>query len=67
MRIRNTDRKINLRLLPCNFPASRDSANIYQCLKNLYIQKVKLAGIRCLFDPWIRDTGCVKNQDPDPG
>ncbi len=24
-------------------------------------------GIRCLFDPWIRDPGWVKNQDPDPG
>ncbi len=24
-------------------------------------------GIRCLFDCWIRDTGWVKNQDPDPG
>jgi hypothetical protein len=23
--------------------------------------------IRCLFDPWIRDPGWVKNQDPDPG
>jgi hypothetical protein len=22
--------------------------------------------IRCLFDPWIRDPGWVKNQDPDP-
>jgi hypothetical protein len=21
---------------------------------------------RCLFDPWIRDPGWVKNQDPDP-
>ncbi len=25
------------------------------------------SGIRCLFDPWIRDPGWVKNQDPDPG
>jgi hypothetical protein len=24
-------------------------------------------GIRCLFDPWIRDPGWIKNQDPDPG
>ncbi len=23
-------------------------------------------GIRCLFDPWIRDPRWVKNQDPDP-
>jgi hypothetical protein len=23
--------------------------------------------IRCLFDPWIRDPGWVKSQDPDPG
>jgi hypothetical protein len=23
--------------------------------------------IRYLFDPWIRDPGWVKNQDPDPG
>jgi hypothetical protein len=22
------------------------------------------SGIRCLFDPWIRDPGWVKNQDP---
>jgi hypothetical protein len=21
----------------------------------------------CLFDPWIRDPGWVKNQNPDPG
>jgi hypothetical protein len=26
-----------------------------------------LSGIRCLFDPWIRDLGWVQNQDPDPG
>jgi hypothetical protein len=25
------------------------------------------SGIRCLFDPWIRDPGWVNNQDPDPG
>ncbi len=25
------------------------------------------SGIRCLFDPWIRDPGWVKSQDPDPG
>jgi hypothetical protein len=25
------------------------------------------SGIRCLYDPWIRDTGWVKYQDPDPG
>jgi hypothetical protein len=25
------------------------------------------SGIRCLFDPWIRDPGWVKNQNPDPG
>jgi hypothetical protein len=25
------------------------------------------SGIRCLFDPWIRDLGWVKNQNPDPG
>ncbi len=24
-------------------------------------------GIRCLFDPWIRDPGGIKKQDPDPG
>ncbi len=24
-------------------------------------------GIRCLSDPWIRDPGRVKNNDPDPG
>ncbi len=23
--------------------------------------------IRCLFDPWIRDPGWLKNQDPNPG
>jgi hypothetical protein len=23
--------------------------------------------IRCFFDPWVRDPGWVKNQDPDPG
>jgi hypothetical protein len=25
------------------------------------------SGIWCLFDPWIRNPGWVKNQDPDPG
>jgi hypothetical protein len=25
------------------------------------------SGIRCLFDPWIRDSGWVNNQVPDPG
>ncbi len=25
------------------------------------------SGIRCPFDPWNRDSGWVKNQDPDPG
>ncbi len=25
------------------------------------------SGIQCLFDPWIRDPGWVKNQDLDPG
>jgi hypothetical protein len=25
------------------------------------------SGIRCLFDPWIRDPGRVKNQVPDSG
>jgi hypothetical protein len=25
------------------------------------------SGIGCLFDPWIRDPGWVKSQDPDPG
>jgi hypothetical protein len=25
------------------------------------------SGNRGLFDPWIRDLGWVKNQDPDPG
>jgi hypothetical protein len=24
------------------------------------------SGIRCLCDPWIRDPGWVKSQDPDP-
>jgi hypothetical protein len=24
------------------------------------------SGIRCLLDPWIREPGWVKNQDPDP-
>jgi hypothetical protein len=25
------------------------------------------SGIRCRFDPWIRDPGWIKSQDPDPG
>ncbi len=25
------------------------------------------SGIQCFFDPWIRDPGWVKKQDPDPG
>jgi hypothetical protein len=25
------------------------------------------SGIRCLFDPWIRDPGWVKSKDSDPG
>ncbi len=24
------------------------------------------SGIRCLFDPWIRDPGGIKSQEPDP-
>jgi hypothetical protein len=26
-----------------------------------------ISGIRCLFDPWIRDPGWVESQHPDPG
>jgi hypothetical protein len=33
--------------------------------KNQYCESG--SGIRCLFDPWIRDPGWVKSQDPDPG
>ncbi len=25
------------------------------------------SGIQCRFDPWIREPGWVKSQDPDPG
>jgi hypothetical protein len=25
------------------------------------------SGIRCIFDPWIRDPGWVESQHPDPG
>jgi hypothetical protein len=36
-----------------------------------YLQGVKKqcsgSGIRCLFDPWIRDLRWVKNQDPETG
>jgi long-subunit acyl-CoA synthetase (AMP-forming) len=39
-------------------PKVRLSLNFYQCCGS---------GIRCLFDPCIRDLGWVKNQDPDPG
>ncbi len=30
-------------------------------------QSVLRIRIRCLFDPWIRDPGGVKNKNPDPG
>jgi hypothetical protein len=39
-------------------------------LKNFYFGAVSWIRIRdpvCLFDPWIRDSGWVKNKDPDPG
>ncbi len=36
----------------------------YSCLKQCCGSG---SGIRCLFDPWIRDPGWVRNQDPDPG
>jgi hypothetical protein len=51
----------------------RRSLNI---LKKLHEKAIKItsvadpdqgSGIRCLFDPWIRDPGWVKSQDPDPG
>ncbi len=32
-----------------------------------YLIAVLRIWIRCLFDPWIRDPGWVKNQDQDPG
>jgi hypothetical protein len=33
----------------------------------LFARLPNTSGIRCLLDPWIRDPGWVKNQDPDPG
>jgi hypothetical protein len=38
----------------------KDTFLLYQCCRSG-------SGIRCLFDPWIRVPGWVKNQDPDPG
>jgi hypothetical protein len=35
--------------------------------KTYIIEQCSGSGIRCLFDPWNRDRGWVKNQDPDPG
>jgi hypothetical protein len=29
--------------------------------------ELSVPGIRCLFDPWIRDPGWVESQHPDPG
>jgi hypothetical protein len=32
------------------------------------VLRIRLRDPGCLFfDPWIRDQGWVKNQDPDPG
>jgi hypothetical protein len=36
------------------------------CASGLTVGAVLRIGIRCLFDPWIRDLGWVKKQDPDP-
>ncbi len=33
----------------------------------LLFHTIILCGIRCLFDPWIRDPGWVESQHPDPG
>jgi hypothetical protein len=38
----------------------RQDFHIFQCCGSG-------SGSRCLFDPWIRDLGGVKKQDPDPG
>jgi hypothetical protein len=37
------------------------------CMKYYTLTQCSGTGIRYLFDPWIRDPGWVKNQDPDPG
>ncbi len=51
---------LNIRLLTlCTFR----KAVLSMCIKI----SVCGSGIRCLFDPWIRDPGGVKNQDPDLG
>ncbi len=44
--------------------AANNAAN---SLRPWQVLKKYLYGIRCLFDPWIRDPGRVKSQDPDPG
>ncbi len=50
------DTRIHLHVL---IAGSRDGYTCTQCCG--------WSGIGCLFNPWIRDLGWVKNQDPDPG
>ncbi len=45
----------------------RDRQDSDICIKVMRIHQCCGSGIRCLFDPWIRDPGWVKNQDSDPG
>ncbi len=39
--------------------------NIRQCCGSVFQDPG--SGIRCLFDPWIRDPGWVESQHQDPG
>ncbi len=49
---------------------SQEAKNVYEWRgagKYIFVVCGSGSGIRCLFYPWIRDPGWVKNQDPNPG
>jgi hypothetical protein len=62
--------------MPCQVTASceDDSLDLFGALVTLFSFAHSYdqcfgsgSGIRCLFDPWIRDPGWIKSWDPDPG
>jgi hypothetical protein len=62
-----------------DFDADSGSGQLFNLLRNQIRKLMRIlihntasyqccgSGIRCLFDPWIRDPRLGKNQDPDPG
>jgi hypothetical protein len=55
-------------LAPC-FPGGHGSSHLHHNTRDCrYLKQCcgSRSGIRCLFGPWIRDPGWVRNQDTDP-